>query len=249
MSTAPLDLVTLNLRYANPEDGEWRWEFRRAGVLDWLNGLRPDLIAFQEVLPEQRRDLDQGLPDYRSYGIGRDGGGRGEQCAWYVREPWFLEDADTFWLSPTPRQPGAAWGARLSRICSAVRLRAGERRLWAGNVHLDHESAEARRRGLELAANARPPELPGLIVGDFNEADLLSQVPALSGWTDAQVEAGQAERGTFHDFRGGLSGPRIDAILYSPEWVLESFQLVENPALSDHYPLLARLLARGATPA
>lgn len=241
-----LKVITFNIRYANQGDGDNRWELRRPRVLEWLKTQDADLVALQEVLPIQRDELDAGLAHYRSYGVSRDRERRSEQCAWLVRDPWWIEEADTFWLSPTPKEVSIGWDAALPRVCSVVRLAGPAGKLWAANVHLDHEGATARQRGLEMIAAQYPGDLPGLIVGDFNQRDLARSVPALKGWKDAQLEAGQEEWGTFHGFEGGTLGDRIDAVLYSPQWRLGHFELGLDPALSDHYPLIAQL---EATPA
>ncbi|MBT9588452.1 endonuclease/exonuclease/phosphatase family protein [bacterium] len=237
-----ISLVTLNVRYDNSNDGPNQWCRRKALVGEFLRQKSPDWIALQEVLPSQRRDLEAMLTDYRSYGISRDGQGRDEQCCWLVRDPWWFEEARTVWLSDTPQQVSVGWDAMLPRVASLVRVGG----VWAANVHLDHHGPEARRRGVELAASLLPADQPGLLVGDFNQADVWQQAPALAGWQDAQRWAGQTDRGTFHDFQGGLQGPRIDAILCSPAWRPTGFELIEDPRLSDHYPLWAQLEATEA---
>jgi endonuclease/exonuclease/phosphatase family metal-dependent hydrolase len=241
-----LKVITFNIRYANQHDGDHRWELRRPRVLEWLREQNADLVALQEVLPVQRDELDAALPHYRSYGVSRDAERQSEQCAWLVRDPWWMEEADTFWLSPTPRQASVGWDAALPRVCSVLRLSGPEGNVWAANVHLDHEGVVARQRGLEMVIGAYPGDVPGVIVGDLNQQDLAQSVAALAQWKDAQLQAGQGDWGTFHGFEGGTLGDRIDAILYSPHWRLQRFHLGQDPALSDHYPLVAEL---EATPA
>lgn len=241
-----LKVITFNIRYANQHDGDHRWDLRRARVLDWIREQNADLVAMQEVLPVQRDELDAALPGYRSYGVSRDAERKSEQCAWLVRDPWWIQEADTFWLSPTPKQVSVGWDAALPRVCSVLRLSGPEGTVWAANVHLDHEGMVARQKGLEMVAGTYPGDLPGVLVGDLNQQDLAKSVPALAQWKDAQLEAGHGDWGTFHGFEGGTLGDRIDAILYSPHWRLQHFHLGQDPALSDHYPLVAQL---EATPA
>ncbi|MFN8609384.1 MAG: endonuclease/exonuclease/phosphatase family protein [Vulcanimicrobiota bacterium] len=228
-------LITLNIRYDNPRDGVNIWARRKTPLQEFLQSQQADWLAFQEVLPSQRRDLEAMLPGYRSYGISRDGQGKDEQCCWFVRDPWWFEEARTLWLSDTPDRPSLGWDAMLPRVVSLVRLAAGGQRCWAANVHLDHHGPQARDLGLRQVAEALDRELPGVIVGDFN------QRPELPGWLDCQQQSPQADLGTFHDFQGGTSGPRIDGILLSAHWSLQGFQLVQDARLSDHYPLLAEV--------
>lgn len=232
-------LITLNIRYDNVRDGTNVWTRRKAPLQEFLQAQQADWLAFQEVLPGQRRDLEAMLPDYRSYGISRDGQGKDEQCCWFVRDPWWFEEARTVWLSDTAEKPSIGWDAMLPRVVSLVRMANGGERCWAANVHLDHHGPEARRLGLLQVARLIGSEEPGVLVGDFN------QEPRLEGWTDCQQQSPQAGLGTFHDFQGGTGGPRIDGILLTPHWRLEHFQLVEDARLSDHYPLLAEV-ATGA---
>lgn len=232
-------LMTLNLRYDNPRDGSHIWGRRKAPLEEFLRAQQADWLAFQEVLPGQRSDLQAMLPDYRSYGISRDGQGKDEQCCWFVRDPWWFEEARTFWLSETPDRPSLGWDAMLPRVVSLVRLANGRERCWAANIHLDHHGPEARRQGLLQVAALVGTREPAVLVGDFN------QEPELEGWLNCQQQSPQAGLGTFHDFRGGTEGPRIDGILLTPHWSLVSFQLLEDARLSDHYPLLAEV-ATGA---
>lgn len=210
-------------------------------MVSFLQSRSPDWIALQEVLPSQRRDLDLALTQYRSYGISRDGQGCGEQCCWYVRDPWWIEEGLTRWLSPTPEQVSLGWDAMLPRVVSLVTLRKDQSRVWAANVHLDHHGSEAREQGLELVARLLPQDQPAVLAGDFNQPDVWRKVPALADWHDAQAWAEQLGHGTFHDFQGGSDGVRIDAILASPVWTLRGFELVADSGLSDHYALWAEL--------
>lgn len=228
-------LMTLNVRYDNPHDGANIWARRKAPLEEFLRAQAADWLAFQEVLPGQRRDLEAMLPEYRSYGISRDGLGKDEQCCWFVRDPWWFEEARTLWLSDTPDRPSVGWDAMLPRVVSLVRLAHGTERCWAANLHLDHHGPESRRQALLQVAALLGFEEPAVVVGDFN------QEPELEGWTDCQQQSPQAGRGTFHDFQGGTRGPRIDGILLTPHWRLQRFQLVEDARLSDHYPLLAEV--------
>jgi endonuclease/exonuclease/phosphatase family metal-dependent hydrolase len=53
------------------------------------------------------------------------------------------------------------------------------------------------------------------------------------------------EVGTFNGFRGTTSGPKIDGVLYSEGWRVESAAIVRTSTAgrypSDHFPVTARL--------
>ena len=223
-----ISLLDLNIRFDNPQDGPHRWEHRRDRLFDLIQRRQPDWIALQEVLPRQRRDLEQALPTYRSYGIPRDGQGKDESCLWMVRDPWWFLSATTWWLSQTPEKVSRGWDACLPRVASVVRLCNGNLNCQAVNVHLDHLGSQARAQGMALL-QSRLGEGPALLCGDFNQ-----DIPQLPNWS---TYPRRDARGTFHGFQGGSDGPQIDGILLSPHWKINEFEMLEDSSLSDHYPL------------
>jgi endonuclease/exonuclease/phosphatase family metal-dependent hydrolase len=204
-----------------------------------LRHLEADIVGLQEVLPEQRADLETALPEYAFLGTGRDPGGLGEQCVLlYRREGPQPDDGGTFWLSPRPGQPG--WDAALPRICTWARFGA----LSVFNTHLDHVGAEARLQGLRrILARAAPPTV---LMGDLNDVAgspplLLLGQTLVDAWLDRNPEGRGG--GTWHDFQGGEEGLRIDYIFVSPDLEVLECQVVRqgHPLPSDHYPLRARV--------
>ena len=67
-----LVVMTMNMRYDNPEDGENNWRFRRERIAAMLREQAPDVFGTQELLANQYDDLGALLPDYRSVGVGRE---------------------------------------------------------------------------------------------------------------------------------------------------------------------------------
>ena len=53
----PLQVMTFNVRYANPDDGPDAWPLRSALVFDLIRAQAPDLVGLQEALPEQMDEL------------------------------------------------------------------------------------------------------------------------------------------------------------------------------------------------
>ena len=109
----PLGVMTLNMRYDNPEDGPDNWRFRRERIAGLIRTRKPDLLGTQELLANQFDDLRAALPDYRAVGVGREDGVRaGEFNAVFFRDGMFdLLDSGTFWLSEEPGRAGSK-GAR-----------------------------------------------------------------------------------------------------------------------------------------
>lgn len=169
-----LRVATFNIRYHNERDGENRWEFRRHRVAGLLRLHRVDVFGVQEALWGQIVDLHAALPDYDSFGEGRDGRAGGERSTIYWNEN-ALERTNgaTFWLSPTPDRPSRAWGASLRRICTwcEFRSRATGSVFFVFNTHFDHRSADAREQSAELLVEKIQEiagDAPTVLMGDFN---------------------------------------------------------------------------------
>ncbi|KOX97534.1 endonuclease/exonuclease/phosphatase family protein [Halorubrum tropicale] len=175
-------VLSYNVRYANRGDHHDAWHDRRDAVGRLVRFHRPDVAAFQEPLPEQRRDLRERLPEYEFVGRGREADGEGEGCPVAARsDRWEVVDDGTFWLSETPDEPSTGWGASHPRIATWARVRAvgGDAALRVVNTHFDHVSARARRESARLLRERLPTvatadeggadaRAPLLLVGDLN---------------------------------------------------------------------------------
>jgi endonuclease/exonuclease/phosphatase family metal-dependent hydrolase len=170
----PLSVVTYNIRYANPADGPDFWPNRVDAVVSFLS--EQDLAGLQEVTDPQLQDLRSRLPDFESYGVGRDDGKQGGEHApiFYRRDRLKEVKRGTFWLSESPEAVGVAgWDAALPRTCTWMILR--DRRSGAtmlvANTHFDHRGEQARRNSAKLiVARLRQlaGDLPVILLGDFN---------------------------------------------------------------------------------
>lgn len=154
-----LVVMTMNMRYDNPEDGENNWRFRRERIAAMLREQAPDVFGTQELLANQYDDLGALLPDYRSVGVGREDGDRaGEFNAVFFRADAFeLLDSGTFWLSEEPERPGSkGWDGACERLATWVVLRRGGdgREFLFINTHLDHVGEQARREGVPCCSGA-----------------------------------------------------------------------------------------------
>ena len=136
-----ISAMTFNIRVDTLIDGFNRWNNRKEKVCDVLERNSADVIGLQEALDRQVDDVQEALPQYSNYFVGRDNGKqKGESCAIFYRNDRFrMDDSGTFWFSDTPEKPSKDWGAMWPRICSWVHLtekRTGEG-LYVYNVHLD----------------------------------------------------------------------------------------------------------------
>jgi endonuclease/exonuclease/phosphatase family metal-dependent hydrolase len=154
-------VLSYNVRYDNRHDGHDAWHARRDGVADLVRFHRPDVVGFQEPLPDQRADLRERLPEYEFLGRGRKRDGDGEGCPIGVRtDRWRAVDDGTFWLSETPADPSVGWDAVHPRIATWARIRPraetdgptppADAALLVVNTHLDHVGARARRESARL---------------------------------------------------------------------------------------------------
>ncbi len=253
-----LKVGTFNVRWANPDDGEHRWELRRERLFALLRQWEPDVLGLQEPLLPQLEALRQALPDYESVAVGReDGLEAGEFCPVFYRASQFERiETGTFWFSETPDVPGSlGWGSRHPRLCTWVKLRERHREeaFYVYNVHWDHESQPARDNSalilLDRIGRRSAPDSV-IVLGDFNAeagnpavarlAAPDSPVP-YSALTPEQIR----QSGTFHGFTGETSETPIDHILLSPEWTVADAEVLRGdgsrPFPSDHFPLAATL--------
>ncbi|MCW5942285.1 MAG: endonuclease/exonuclease/phosphatase family protein [Fimbriimonadaceae bacterium] len=262
---APMEaqVMSYNIRFATADDGENRWERRRATALAMLGERAPHIVGLQEALRSQLDEIRQALPWYVEVGVGRDDGlTKGEYSALLVDARRFaVASSGTFWLSDTPEKVGSVtWGNRITRVCTWARLietRVG-RGFWVFNVHLDHESQNARERSVRLVLariRGRGNGEPFLFLGDFNAGE---QNPAYREAVAAEDGVGFPMRDpfrevhpsrrdvlTFHGFQGGRDGEKIDHILASSEWEVLDADILrpakEGAYVSDHYPVWAKL--------
>jgi endonuclease/exonuclease/phosphatase family metal-dependent hydrolase len=215
------------------------------------------VLGLQEALRGQLDEIRAALPAYGEVGVGRDDGAQaGEYAAiLFRRDRLDLLASGDFWLSDTPDVPGSrSWGNTVVRICTWARFldRASGRTFAVYDTHLDHESQPARERGAALIlwriAAARPGG-PVIVTGDFNAGEDNPAVRAMTaaGFADSYrvVHPADSAVNTYHAFRGGTAGPKIDFVFVSPEWRVADAAIVRTARdgryPSDHFPVTARL--------
>lgn len=254
-----LTVMTLNMRYDNPEDGANNWRFRRERIAELIRSEAVDLLGTQEVLANQFDDLQALLPGYRAVGVGREDGARaGEFNAVFFRSDRFeLLDSGVFWLSENPETPGSkGWDGACERLATwtVLRDKSGGELLFI-NTHLDHIGEQARREGVALLLR-RIETLragrPVILTGDFNAepsspvvARVVADSALRSAWDTAPIRSGSAW--SFSDF-GQLpeeERPLIDYVFYSGGLEVVSCSILPDTLgggyLSDHAPVEARL--------
>jgi len=263
-----LRVMTWNVRYHNPRDGENAWPHRKDWIAQIIRREAPDVLGCQEVLADQLDDLKQRLPDYAVYGVGRDDGEqRGEFAPiFYDAERLELVEKSTFWLSPTPDEPGSTgWDARLPRIASWVRLRDKKTKtqFYAMNTHFDHRGDQARAESAALLLRKLREafrEHAVVLTGDFNATPASRPYNTLVGaidrnknqqgraFRDARVHAAETPTGpdsTWNGFESIVPKHRIDYIFATDEVRVRSVRILDEQRdgkfPSDHLPVVAEL--------
>ncbi len=260
-----LTVVTYNIRYANPNDGDNIWENRREAMVAYLRDTRADLIGLQEVMPAQRAYLAEQLTEFAWYGVGRNAEhdqGEGTPI-FYRRDRFEAIDRGTFWLSTTPEVAGSrGWDAALPRVASWLTLRdrrTGHEFLMV-NTHFDHMGPEARlesahlmTRKIDELARVGGARRPVIFTGDFNcrpdsapYAAIVKPAGVALALMDAQHVSRAPHTGgdsTSNAFKAISPGAKIDYVFVRDVPGVLSHR-IEDPRVagrfvSDHQPIVA----------
>jgi len=173
--TNPVRVMTFNIRYNNPGDGENAWPNRKNMAASMIRFHRADVVGLQEALRGQIDDLAERLPEYGWFGVGRaDGKDAGEfMVIFYRKDRVICVEQSNFWLSETPEIPGKAWDAACERMVTWGKFRDVKtgKTFFHFNTHFDHMGKIARResayqllRSIEDIAGTTPV----VVTGDFN---------------------------------------------------------------------------------
>ena len=254
-----LKVLSFNIRYNNPNDGENSWPNRSERIKNFLWSESPDIIGFQEVLHNEVLELDHALFNYnfsqRQYtriGVGReDGQTKGEFSPIYFRSNRFqLISSKTVWLSKTPDKPSKGWDAACERIATFALLFDEELKdtLLVVNAHWDHVGVVARQESAKLILKEIEAftSIQNIIfMGDFN---CTPEDPALKKLRAEFSDAGigvSSKVGTFNNFERAANpkAPRIDYVFYKLKNLGFHYYKVGNtdvtePLLSDHFPIV-----------
>ncbi len=243
-----MKIVTFNLRFNNPEDGEFSFENRKEEIIHCIETEQPDVIGFQEMRADMEPFMEEQLPGYAWVGHGRTAELGGEHIPMAYRKDKFKMRAfECFWLSNTPSIPGSKFEVQgyHPRICNVLTLYSIEDkksiRVW--NLHLDNATAFARKAALQLVVDRslaynEAEALPNFIMGDFNAEPGWEEMTPISEnpmYTDVSKDIPV----TFHGFH--KTAEKIDYI-YVNELVhpIECSIWESRPGkicLSDHNPI------------
>jgi len=260
-----LNVMTFNIRLDAASDSLNNWQYRKDVAAEMIRMYDADIVGTQEVLPNQRIDLKDRLPEYNVLGVGRDNGDDGgEYSALFYKKDRFEEiESGTFWLSETPETASMGWDAAYKRVATWTILKdkATDRQFFAMNTHLDHIGSVARHEGSILLlkqAETLSKGLPIILTGDFNAApgdnpiktltDTAKDFHVIDSKTIAEKTSGT--EWTFHDF-GRLAEDqreRIDYIFVSKGITVSEYEALPDTLngkyTSDHKAVLAKIIIK-----
>lgn len=211
-----MNVLSYNIRYDNPADGNNQWKFRKDYAADLIKFYDADIIGTQEVLHNQLLDLTNRLPEYSFVGVGReDGKTKGEYAAIFFKKDRFtVVDSGNFWLSENMNAVGKkGWDAACERVATWAILQDinSGKRFFFLNTHLDHMGKVARYEGALLVlkeVESLSKGLPVIVTGDFNATPADEPIQVLTNPVDkrrlthardiAALKYGPDY--TFHDF-------------------------------------------------
>jgi len=262
-SEQTLRVMTFNIRFDNPGDGENAWLNRKEFAASTIRLHQADVVGVQEALLHQLEDLTEMLPGLSWIGTGRDKDGGGEYSAiLYKTERLELVNHDTFWLSETPDVPGSqSWDAMLPRIATWAHFRDKQngKEFVVLNTHFDHRGEIARVESARLIMSELAgitDGLPVVVMGDLNttEKDEPYSVLSKSALSDGRelldgfyhsVYGHHGPTSTWNGFTAVVPDRRIDYIFVSDGVTVNQHAILADQQdglfPSDHLPVLAEI--------
>lgn len=251
-----LKVMSYNIRYDNPDDGENIWDIRKPATKAMIDDLRPDVFGVQEAQVHQIRYIEENCPQYASVGVGRDDGKEAGEfmSIFYDKERIKLLDWGTLWLSQTPEKPSRGWDAACFRTATwaKMELTASGRQFFFFNTHLDHVGRNARRNGLELIVSTMREKntegLPVVLTGDFNVTpdNLFALDSVYACMNNAAATAAEADSLATNNAFGKREGKVIDYIWWKNFSGCTEYRVICKEYdgikyVSDHWPITAGL--------
>ena len=254
-------VVSFNIRYDNPSDGENGWQFRKNRIAQFIRFHRADICGLQEALITQIHDLDSLLPEFDWIGVGRDDGKeKGEFCPIFFKKDRFkVLTQKTLWLSDKPSIPGSVgWDAALPRIVNWCILMDSvtSKEIVFVNTHFDHVGVKAR----ELSAKMIIKEVskyikkyPLILTGDFNcmDTSLVHKIFKEGGLHDGFFVSKEPHYGpnsTWNGFKEIGNNQRIDFIYVNDHVSIIKHAILtdrwDGRFLSDHLPVVSEIIIR-----
>lgn len=255
-------IMTYNIRYDNPNDGDNQWSKRKEFLSSQIAFNEVDIFGIQEGLQHQVTYLDSVFVNYNYIGVGRDDGKtKGEYSAiFYDTKKFRVIENGTFWLSETPNEISVGWDASMERICTYGLFQDLNtmQQFFLFNTHFDHIGTEARFKSASLILQKKdelnPKKLPVIVMGDFNLTPETEPIKLISKvLNDSKIISETTPFGPIGTFNGfKFNHPvtdRIDYIFTSKKNVSIKKYVVLSKSKnskypSDHFPVFVDLLIK-----
>jgi endonuclease/exonuclease/phosphatase family metal-dependent hydrolase len=254
-----MNIITFNIRYNTPNDGINAWPNRIEMVTGLLKFHEADIFGLQEAIIGQIEDIQNKLPEYEWFGIGRDDGEKAGEFSpiFFNKTKFILIEQNTFWLSETPEKPSKSWDSSLNRIVTwgKFKSKVTGKQFLVFNTHFDHKGVEARKQSAILITGkikemTKDKNLPVILTGDFNltpDTEPISIIKQyLSDSREVTEQPPYGPIGTFNsfDWNAPMEG-RIDYIfIQGGIKVLKYAVLTDSKEMrwpSDHLPVFAKV--------
>lgn len=241
-----VQIMSYNIRVSNAQDGPNDWEIRKPATLLMIQDQKPDVIGVQEALEDQCQYLKENVAGYAVTGDSPN-------PILYRTDRYEIIDSGSFWLSETPEKPSKGWDGSYVRTANwaLFKDKRNGKLFYMVNTHLDDAGAQARIKGLQLIESRfkdiNKDNLPMALTGDFN---CTVKSPAIDAIRDKMSNSRETARRTdevksFNNW--GRGGDNIDFVWYSNWKKCTRFRTITKtygnaPYVSDHYPVIARLV-------
>ncbi|MBE6740659.1 MAG: endonuclease/exonuclease/phosphatase family protein [Ruminococcaceae bacterium] len=256
-----ITIVCFNVRISKADDGINSFVHRSGAMLAKLKKENPDIIGFQEVLPDCADFLMNNMPEYYFIYNRRNEDLTGEGLMVAIKKDLFyILGADYFWLSETPNIPATRFadqsGCPRITQCITIQDKKTAKIYRIYNTHLDHIGDVARIKGikclLESAAkcNVTAPA-PIFLMGDFNALPDSETITYCNKYKEIPItDLTEDIPFTFHNFGKFLpdKAVKIDYIYTNKEFLKNkvSAEIWDDEKdgifLSDHYPVVVKIL-------
>ena len=256
-ANSELKVMSYNIRLGVGKDGSNSWEFRAPATIEMISVQRPDVFGVQEAYDFQIDYVSQNCKEYGVVGVGRDDGvKKGEHMSvfWNKRTVKLIKWG-TFWLSETPEVPSKGWDADCKRTTTWALMKDKKtgKKFYFVNTHLDHIGAKAQKNGLKLIVDRidsiNPEGYPMVLTGDFNitpDHTALLDLEAKMQCTRT-IAPVTDDMNTCNGWSDKKTRLIIDYIYVSGFQSCLEYKTVTDkyagiPFISDHYPIISRLV-------
>jgi endonuclease/exonuclease/phosphatase family metal-dependent hydrolase len=253
-----MNIISFNIRYNTSNDGENAWPNRIEMVTGLLRFHDADIFGLQEALHGQILDVENNLPEFKWFGVGRDDGKKAGEFSpiFYNKSKFKILDHGTFWLSETPEKPSTGWDAALNRIVTwgIFRSKETEKEFMVFNTHFDHVGVEARKNSATLIRKKIeemvPEGTPVILTGDFNLTPDQKPIIMLKEYMKDSYEDSEEPSygpvGTYNGFNLDSDlNRRIDYIFVKGDLEVLKYaalsEIKDKRFPSDHLPVFAKI--------